>query len=104
MRAVSRRELVLGAAGLGLVAGCGRLPGQAQEPAKVPHIGVLAFVTADPSAADNAAFRQGLRDLGYSGDEINHRERCDGFGSPDEWLAHEKADVIFAFFGFNVPT
>jgi glucose/arabinose dehydrogenase len=42
-----------------------------------------------------------VRDLGYSGDEINHRERCDGFGSPDEWLAHEKADVIFAFFGFN---
>ena len=21
-----------------------------------------------------------FRDLGYSGDEINHRERCDGFG------------------------
>ena len=42
-----------------------------------------------------------FRDLGYSGDEIDHRERCDGFGSPDEWLAREKADVIFAFFGFN---
>jgi glucose/arabinose dehydrogenase len=42
-----------------------------------------------------------FRDLGYSGDEVNHRERCDGFGSPDEWLTREKADVIFAFFGFN---
>jgi len=42
-----------------------------------------------------------FRDLGYSGDEINHRERCDGFGTPDEWLTREKADVIFAFFGFN---
>ena len=63
---LSRRQFVGGAAGLGLVAGCGRLPGQAEAPAKVPRIGVLAFVTADPSAADNAAFRQGLRDLGYS--------------------------------------
>src|SRR5438067_10527164 len=63
---LNRRAFVLGAAGLGLVAGCGRLPGQAEAPAKVPRIGVLAFVTADPSAADNAAFRQGLRDLGYS--------------------------------------
>jgi glucose/arabinose dehydrogenase len=42
-----------------------------------------------------------VRDLGYSGDEINHRERCDGFGTPDEWLTREKADVVFAFFGFN---
>jgi glucose/arabinose dehydrogenase len=42
-----------------------------------------------------------VRDLGYSGDEVNHRERCDGFGTPDEWLTREKADVIFAFFGFN---
>jgi putative tryptophan/tyrosine transport system substrate-binding protein len=63
---LSRRAFVAGAAGLGLVAGCGRLPWQAEAPAKVPRIGVLAFVTADPSAADNAAFRQGLRDLGYS--------------------------------------
>jgi putative ABC transport system substrate-binding protein len=27
---------------------------------------VLSLITADPSDADNAAFRQGLRDLGYS--------------------------------------
>jgi putative ABC transport system substrate-binding protein len=64
----SRREFVAcaGVAGLGLLAGCGRLPGQAQAPAKVPRIGVLTLVTADPSDAGNAAFRQGLRDLGYS--------------------------------------
>ena len=42
-----------------------------------------------------------VRDLGYSGDEVNHRERCEGFGTPDEWLTRAKADVIFAFFGFN---
>jgi putative ABC transport system substrate-binding protein len=65
---ISRRQFVLGTgtAGLGLLAGCGRLPWQGEAPAKVPRIGVLAFVTADPSDADNAAFRQGLRDLGYS--------------------------------------
>jgi ABC transporter substrate binding protein len=37
---LSRREFVVGAAGLGLVAGCGRLPGQAQ--ARIPRLGVLA--------------------------------------------------------------
>jgi len=65
---LSRRRLVLsaGVAGLGLLAGCGRLPGQAEAPAKVPRIGVLSFITADPSDVDNAAFRQGLHDLDYA--------------------------------------
>jgi putative tryptophan/tyrosine transport system substrate-binding protein len=63
---LSRRQFVAGAAGFGLLAGCGRLPGQAEQPAKVPHVGVLSLITADPSDVDNAAFRQGLRDLGYS--------------------------------------
>ena len=69
MRAlITRRQFVVGvgAAGLGLVAGCGRLPWQAEAPAKVPHIGVLSLGSADPGDADNAAFRQGLRDLGYA--------------------------------------
>jgi glucose/arabinose dehydrogenase len=42
-----------------------------------------------------------FRDLGYSGDEVAHRERVDGFGSPDEWLARCRTDVVLAFFGFN---
>ena len=64
----SRRAFVqgVGVASLGLVAGCGRLPWQTEAPARVPHIGVLSLGSADPSDADNAAFRQGLRDLGYS--------------------------------------
>src|SRR5262245_28214357 len=64
----SRRQFVrsAGVAGVGLLAGCGRLPWQAEQPARVPHIGVLSLITADPSDVDNAAFRQGLRDLGYS--------------------------------------
>lgn len=42
-----------------------------------------------------------FRNLGYSADEVNFRQREDAFGKPDEWLEHVKADVIFAFFGFN---
>jgi putative heme-binding domain-containing protein len=42
-----------------------------------------------------------FRNLGFSGDELTHRERSDGFGTPDEWLTRAKADVVFAFFGYN---
>ena len=100
----TRRQFVQGAgvSGLGLLAGCGRLPGQAEQPAKVPRIGVLAFVTADPSAADNAAFRQGLRDLGYSeGQNITLEWRSPGDRS-DQYpelaadLVGRSVDVIVA--------
>ncbi|HEY8750752.1 MAG TPA: PVC-type heme-binding CxxCH protein [Tepidisphaeraceae bacterium] len=44
-----------------------------------------------------------FRDLCEAADQVNEklRLRVQGFGTPDEWLSHEKADVIFAFFGFN---
>src|SRR6188508_2203848 len=59
-----------------------------------------------------------IRNLGFSGDEITTRLRSKNFGSPDEWLsargatvggyeenrlagANTRADVIFAFFGYN---
>jgi putative heme-binding domain-containing protein len=42
-----------------------------------------------------------FRNLGFNGDELTIRLRSEGFGSPDEWLARTKADVIFAFFGYN---
>jgi putative heme-binding domain-containing protein len=42
-----------------------------------------------------------IRNLGFSGDEINHRIRSAHFGSPDHHLAFNKADVVFAFFGYN---
>src|SRR5262245_47692683 len=67
-----------------------------------------------------------FRNLGFSGDEIITRNRSMAFGTPDEWLAaksaipqpakltpgapvrenrfeltNTKADVIFAFFGYN---
>lgn len=42
-----------------------------------------------------------VRNLGFSGDELTQRLRSAGFGSPDEHLAFNKADVVFAFFGYN---
>jgi putative heme-binding domain-containing protein len=42
-----------------------------------------------------------VRNLGFSGDEITTRLRSAGFGSPDHWLSFTKADVVFAFFGYN---
>ena len=56
----SRREFVLGTgvSSLGLLAGCGRRPWQAQAPAKVPRVGIL---NAIPSSAE--AFRHGLHEL-----------------------------------------
>ena len=59
-----------------------------------------------------------IRNLGFSGDEVATRLRSKNFGSPDEWLSGNaepvggyqenrlkttdtKADVIFAFFGYN---
>jgi glucose/arabinose dehydrogenase/lysophospholipase L1-like esterase len=59
-----------------------------------------------------------IRNLGFSGDELNTRLRSKNFGTPDEWLSGEpapiggyqenrfastntKTDVVFAFFGYN---
>src|SRR3954469_4302997 len=68
MSGMSRRQFVagVGAAGLGLVAGCGRLPWQASP---VPKVRRVAYQSgAPPNAATEAsiaAFREGLHDLGY---------------------------------------
>lgn len=43
-----------------------------------------------------------IRNLGYSGDQVHYRPRShEGFGSADTHLARVKANVIFAFFGYN---
>src|SRR5438034_1240224 len=61
----SRREFVAGAgaASLGLLAGCGRLPWQAQPPPRVARIGYLSASNA--SHPYFVAFGQGMGDLGY---------------------------------------
>jgi putative heme-binding domain-containing protein len=42
-----------------------------------------------------------IRNLGFSADELATRPRSENFGDPDKHLAHSKADVVFAFFGYN---
>ncbi len=42
-----------------------------------------------------------IRNLGFSGDELTIRLRSQDFGSPDQHLTLNKADVILAFFGYN---
>ena len=42
-----------------------------------------------------------FRNLGFSGDELTTRPRSAEFGSADQWLSKCKADVVFAFFGYN---
>src|SRR5438552_1493304 len=42
-----------------------------------------------------------FRNLAASGDEVATWHRSENFGSRDEWLTKTKADVIFAFYGFN---
>src|SRR3954447_8875831 len=64
---LSRRQFVAsaGVAGLGLVAGCGRLPWQGGEPAKVYRLGYLTPTTTAVDAPRFARLEQGLRDLGW---------------------------------------
>jgi putative tryptophan/tyrosine transport system substrate-binding protein len=66
----SRRQVVAGAAGFGLVAGCGRWPGQADAPAKAPRAVRIGILTASSSPGPGPInqLRQGLRDLGYEED------------------------------------
>ena len=42
-----------------------------------------------------------FRNMGFHGDEVAFRDRSQDFGTPDHWLANQKADVILAFFGYN---
>ena len=65
MSALSRRRVMqgAGAVGLGLLAGCGQLPGQAPAPTKVPRLGILA--AGDASNPDWEALRAGLLELQY---------------------------------------
>ena len=42
-----------------------------------------------------------FRNLGFSGDTLKTRTRSNNFGSQDQWLTKEKADVVFCFFGYG---
>jgi putative ABC transport system substrate-binding protein len=64
---IGRRQFVqgVGVAGLGLLMGCGRLPGQTQPVARVPQIGFLAPGTREGRGPLIEGFHEGLQELGY---------------------------------------
>jgi glucose/arabinose dehydrogenase/azurin len=64
---------------------------------RMQHSGWLESLIYARFPNDNFVFRN----LAFSGDELTVRLRSEGFGSPDEWLKKEQADVVFAFFGYN---
>jgi putative tryptophan/tyrosine transport system substrate-binding protein len=112
MTRLSRRQVVqgAGAVGLGLVAGCGRWPGQA-APSKVARIGWLipgaTEVLTLPShgTATLDAFVDGMREYGYSlGQNLTIEYRATN-GGPDRLLelatelAHLPVDMIVAHAG-----
>jgi putative tryptophan/tyrosine transport system substrate-binding protein len=86
----SRRGFVVGASvGLGLLAGCGRLPWQAQP--KIYRIGFLSG-TFSASSAEFEAFRQGLRALGYVEGQNTLLESR--FAENDDQLPALAADLV----------
>jgi putative heme-binding domain-containing protein len=75
-------------------------------PDRMQHDGWLETILQSRFPKQDLSFR----DLGFSGDEVegftdkpndNKRLRSASFGSSDEWLTRTKADVVFAFFGYN---
>jgi len=66
---------------------------------RLQHSGYLEALIYEKFPAHDLVFRN----LAVAGDEIelSKRFRSEAFGTPDEWLTNEKADVIFAFFGYN---
>ena len=42
-----------------------------------------------------------IRNLGFTGDQVAVRPRNEGFLTEHQYLEHVRADVIFAFFGYN---
>jgi glucose/arabinose dehydrogenase/lysophospholipase L1-like esterase len=105
--------------------------GHAAEPFQLrekEHIAIIGNTLAERIQYDgwvetllHARFPQHdlvIRNLGWSGDTVTTRMRSKNFGTPDEWLSgaaapiggytenrfagtNTKADVIFAFFGYN---
>ena len=97
----TRRQFVQGAsvAGLGLLAGCGRWPGQAQPAATVSRIGLLS-ISADPAnPVVWLPFLDRIRELGYIEGQNVIIERGFGHGTAERVsdlaadLARARVDV-----------
>lgn len=105
MTALSRRRFVQGAGvvSAAFLAGCGRLPGQAEPPAKVFSMGYLTPTTAAVDAPRFASFERGLRELGWVPGQNLTVERRFAEGQlerlPDlaAELVQQRPDVIVTF-------
>ncbi|MAE63061.1 MAG: hypothetical protein CMJ18_02210, partial [Phycisphaeraceae bacterium] len=64
---------------------------------RMQHFGWLETLVQDRFPDLQLSFRN----LGFSADELRTRPRSLDFGEPHVHLAHSKADVVFAFFGYN---
>jgi lysophospholipase L1-like esterase len=64
---------------------------------RAQYSGWLETMLTQANASKDLTFRN----LAFSGDEVQTWHRIDNFGTRDEWLTKVKADVIFAFYGFN---
>src|SRR5688572_15800077 len=64
---------------------------------RMQHHGWLETLLVAKYPQHNLVFRN----LAASADEVGTWHRSENFGSRDEWLTKVKADVIFAFYGFN---
>jgi putative tryptophan/tyrosine transport system substrate-binding protein len=100
MSGLSRRQFVVGGAGLGLLAGCGRLPWQAEQPRKVARIGLLYASPVRSAAVE--PFREGLRELGYVEGQTFVTEERSTLGQPERLpdlaaeLVQLPSDIIVA--------
>jgi putative tryptophan/tyrosine transport system substrate-binding protein len=67
MSRLSRRQAVqaAGVVGLGLVAGCGRLPWQTASPPRVYRVGYVGSGSPSANVPNVDSLRQGLHDYGY---------------------------------------
>ena len=92
------------------------IPAFAQQPARLElkpgdHIALVGNTLADRFqhsghlesliVAKHPKHDLVFRNLAAAGDEVALRHRSENFGAPDQWLERVKADVVFAFFGFN---
>lgn len=64
---------------------------------RMQHDGWVEAVLQSQLAGKNITFRN----LAVSGDTVTSRPRSKGVPSVEDILAHAKADVVFAFFGYN---
>jgi len=84
------------------------LPLKLEKGAKIVFIGNSLLERVQDHGWMEAMFQKRFSELGlkfrnlaWSGDEVDNRPRAANFADVEQHLTHEKADVIFAAYGFN---